>query len=69
MCETFDDVRFCEKKELKGLVNDGAMAEYMSSDAEATVILPDGLEFAQGAPLMCAGVSLNCPKITPDSLD
>ena len=39
-----------------GLVNDGGMAEYMVSDAESVVLLPDSLSFEQAAPLMCAGV-------------
>jgi len=64
MCKTFDDIKYCEKKEMKGLVNDGAMGEYMVSDPESTLLLPEGLEFEQAAPLMCAGVSLDCPKAT-----
>ena len=69
MCETFGNVKFCEKKQLKGLVNDGGMAEYMVCDPEATVLLPDGLEFDQAAPLMCAGVSLDYPKLRCTGLD
>jgi len=34
------------------------MAEYMVSDAEQTVILPDSLSFEQAAPLMCAGATV-----------
>lgn len=55
-CDLFDDIRFCKNVEFKGLQNDGGMAEYMSSDAEQTVLLPHGLPFEQAAPLMCAGV-------------
>jgi len=57
-CEVTKDIRFCEKRDLKGLMNDGAMAEYMVSDAEATVLLPDSVSFEQGAPLMCAGATV-----------
>lgn len=39
-----------------GLLHDGGMAEYMISDAENTVLLPESLSFEQAAPLMCAGV-------------
>jgi D-arabinose 1-dehydrogenase-like Zn-dependent alcohol dehydrogenase len=42
---------------MTGLSTDGGMAEYMLSDAENTVSLPDSVPFEQGAPLMCAGVS------------
>ena len=71
-CEMFNDIRFCKNCELKGLKNNGkvvardcevrtnnsigGMAEYMSSDAEQTFLLPDSLPFEQAAPLMCAGV-------------
>lgn len=53
-----NDVRFCENAGLAGLKIDGGMAEYMVSDSESAVLLPDLLSFEQAAPLMCAGVSL-----------
>jgi D-arabinose 1-dehydrogenase-like Zn-dependent alcohol dehydrogenase len=56
-CETFDDVKHCENKQLAGLQNDGGMAEYSLADPDSTVLLPDDLPFDQAAPLMCAGVS------------
>ena len=37
-------------------MNDGAFAEYMVADSATTVALPKGISFAQGAPLLCAGV-------------
>jgi D-arabinose 1-dehydrogenase-like Zn-dependent alcohol dehydrogenase len=55
-CKTVNDVRFCENKGMAGLIVDGGMAEYMASDAESLVLLPDSLSFEQAAPLMCAGV-------------
>lgn len=55
-CETFDDVRFCEVKQLAGLMNDGGMAEYSLADADNAVLLPDDIPWEQAAPLMCAGV-------------
>lgn len=55
-CLSTNDVRFCEKKDMVGLASDGGMAEYMISDADNSVHLPDGLPFEQAAPLMCAGV-------------
>lgn len=56
-CETINDIRFCENRGLAGLVSDRGMAEYMVSDAESAVLLPDSLSFEQAAPLMCAGVN------------
>jgi len=57
-CQTINDIRFCENNEKAGLVNDGGMAEYMVSDSESIVLLPDSLTFEQGAPLMCAGATV-----------
>jgi len=34
------------------------MAEYMVTDAEQTVVIPDSLPFEQAAPLMCAGATI-----------
>jgi D-arabinose 1-dehydrogenase-like Zn-dependent alcohol dehydrogenase len=48
---------------MAGLTTDGGMAEYMLSDAENTVSLPKSIPFEQGAPLMCAGVSVQSSKI------
>jgi D-arabinose 1-dehydrogenase-like Zn-dependent alcohol dehydrogenase len=50
------DIRFCEKKDMAGVTADGGFAEYVVADADTTVLLPEGLEFEQAAPLMCAGV-------------
>src|SRR5213075_2122646 len=36
---------------------DGGYAEYMLAPAEALARVPDGLAAADGAPLMCAGVT------------
>lgn len=58
-CETTNDIRFCENGDFAGLKNDGGMAEYMIGDADNICELPDEISFVQGAPLMCAGVSLS----------
>lgn len=55
------DPRFCERRETAGFRHDGAFAEYMVADPSTTVRLPEGLSFAQAAPLMCAGVSSRKP--------
>lgn len=51
------DLRFCENGDFAGLKGDGGMAEYMIGDADNMALLPDSIDFVQGAPLMCAGVS------------
>jgi D-arabinose 1-dehydrogenase-like Zn-dependent alcohol dehydrogenase len=57
-CKTYDDIRFCENADFAGLKADGGMAEYSIADADNSVLLPDEVSFIQGAPLMCAGVSV-----------
>lgn len=52
------DARYCENKTMSGITADGGFAEYMLAATYALVELPEGLEFKQAAPLMCAGVSL-----------
>ncbi|KAL2841171.1 GroES-like protein [Aspergillus pseudoustus] len=52
------DIRFCENKNMAGVTADGGFAEYAVADADTTVLLPDGLEFEQAAPLMCAGATV-----------
>lgn len=58
-CTVTADIRWCENKELGGLLHDGGMAEYIIGDADNTVLLPESLPFEQAAPLMCAGVRIN----------
>ncbi|KAL3447863.1 chaperonin 10-like protein [Aspergillus insuetus] len=52
------DIRFCAKKDMAGVTADGGFAEYVVADADTTVLLPEGLEFEQAAPLMCAGATV-----------
>jgi D-arabinose 1-dehydrogenase-like Zn-dependent alcohol dehydrogenase len=52
------DPRFCQQREMAGFKHDGAFAEFMIADPNTTINLPDTVSFEQGAPLMCAGVSL-----------
>ncbi|KAI9149165.1 Acetylglutamate kinase [Paramyrothecium foliicola] len=52
------DVRFCEKKDMAGIMNDGGFAEYMVADANTSTLLPDNVSFEQAAPLMCAGATV-----------
>src|SRR6202043_1500909 len=46
---------------ITGITSDGGFADYMIADASAVALVPEGLSPAEGAPLMCAGVTtFNC---------
>ncbi len=47
----------CENAEITGITHDGGYAEYMVSPAEAVAAVPDELDSADAAPLLCAGIT------------
>lgn len=47
----------CENGEITGLTYDGGYAEYVTVPAEAVAAVPDSLDTADAAPLLCAGVT------------
>ena len=47
----------CENGLVTGIAYDGGYAEYMTAPAEAVARVPDALESAAAAPLMCAGIT------------
>ena len=49
---------FCEQNVSTGVQLSGGHAEYMVAYADATMLLPDGLEYEQAAPLFCAGYTV-----------
>ncbi|HZC34784.1 MAG TPA: alcohol dehydrogenase catalytic domain-containing protein, partial [Chthoniobacterales bacterium] len=49
---------FCENSISTGMQMSGGHAEYMRAYADATMLLPDGLEYEQAAPLFCAGYTV-----------
>ena len=55
-CRSGDFV-VCEKQQICGFSYDGGYAEYMVAPQEALVRVPDALESAAAAPLLCAGVT------------
>ncbi|KAL4891027.1 chaperonin 10-like protein [Aspergillus ambiguus] len=62
-CGTCPDCRhgrpiYCDSPMMKGITTDGAWAEYMVADARFIIKLPEKIEFAVAAPLMCAGISI-----------
>ena len=53
-----DKPLFCENSLSTGVQMSGGHAEYMVAYADATTLLPDGLEYEQAAPLFCAGYTV-----------
>jgi len=49
---------FCKQGIGTGVNISGGHAEYMVAYADATMLLPDGLEYEQAAPLFCAGYTV-----------
>jgi alcohol dehydrogenase len=49
---------FCEKSISTGVQMSGGHAEYMVAYADATMLLPDRLDYEQAAPLFCAGYTV-----------
>jgi D-arabinose 1-dehydrogenase-like Zn-dependent alcohol dehydrogenase len=47
----------CRNEKITGFSHDGGYAEYMITPAEAIAAIPDGLDFADAAPLLCAGIT------------
>jgi D-arabinose 1-dehydrogenase-like Zn-dependent alcohol dehydrogenase len=47
----------CVKGGITGFTQDGGYTEYMIAPAQALAAIPDGLDFADAAPLMCAGIT------------
>ncbi len=51
------DFMTCHNGKVTGISSDGGYQEYMIADAAAVAELPDGMEFRDAAPLLCAGVT------------
>jgi D-arabinose 1-dehydrogenase-like Zn-dependent alcohol dehydrogenase len=47
----------CAKEKICGISYDGGYAEYMLTPAEAVAQMPDALDPAEAAPLLCAGIT------------
>jgi D-arabinose 1-dehydrogenase-like Zn-dependent alcohol dehydrogenase len=47
----------CVKEQITGVTRDGGFAQYVIARHEAVASLPDGLDFAEAGPLLCAGVT------------
>ncbi|KAF2148585.1 alcohol dehydrogenase-like protein [Myriangium duriaei CBS 260.36] len=49
---------YCQQGKSNGLSKHGGFAEYALVDARQCVLLPDGMQAVDAAPLMCAGVTI-----------
>jgi len=47
----------CRNQQITGISFDGGYSEYLVAPAVALAIMPDGMGFAEAAPLLCAGVT------------
>jgi D-arabinose 1-dehydrogenase-like Zn-dependent alcohol dehydrogenase len=52
------DFILCQNEKITGFSHDGGYAEYMIAPAESVAAMPDGLEAAEAAPLLCAGITV-----------
>lgn len=54
----------CDNAAVNGITRAGGYAEYVNMRSESAVRIPDGMDLAECAPLLCAGGtgnSRNCP--------
>jgi D-arabinose 1-dehydrogenase-like Zn-dependent alcohol dehydrogenase len=51
------DFSMCANIKISGASFDGGYGEYMVAPQEAVAAIPDGLDFADAGPLMCAGIT------------
>jgi D-arabinose 1-dehydrogenase-like Zn-dependent alcohol dehydrogenase len=47
----------CRNGAITGFTHDGGYAEYMIAPAQSLAAMPDGLDAAEAAPLLCAGIT------------
>lgn len=47
----------CKNEKITGLSFDGGYQQYMTAPVEALAAIPDELDFAEAAPLLCAGLT------------
>lgn len=47
----------CQREAITGLTHDGGYQQYMLARHEAVARIPEGLDWAEAAPLMCAGIT------------
>ena len=63
----YGDFINCNNAVATGIYIDGGYAEYMVANAEAVAKVPDALESAEAAPLLCAGITTFNPLRNSDA--
>lgn len=59
VCRRQDSQQLCESLEgMLGLTVNGGFSEYMKADARVVSKIPEGISFAEAAPLFCAGATV-----------
>ncbi|HVZ18238.1 MAG TPA: alcohol dehydrogenase catalytic domain-containing protein, partial [Terriglobales bacterium] len=56
LCVRGDEI-MCPEATVTGINRDGGYQEYMLAPAAYVAPIPDGLDFAEAGPLMCAGIT------------
>lgn len=56
-CKT-GDFNLCDSSVIPGVTADGGYAEYVVADETGVAVVPEGIEAAEAAPLLCAGVTV-----------
>jgi alcohol dehydrogenase, propanol-preferring len=51
------ETAYCQNPIVTGITSDGGYAEMMIAEARALALIPDALESAEAAPLVCAGIT------------
>jgi D-arabinose 1-dehydrogenase-like Zn-dependent alcohol dehydrogenase len=47
----------CQREAITGMTRDGGYAQYMIARHEALALMPQGLDWAEAGPLLCAGIT------------
>ena len=47
----------CEREQITGVTRDGGYAQYMVARHEGVALLPEGIDWAEAGPLLCAGIT------------
>ena len=56
----------CSEAQVTGVTKDGGFAEYMLAPAVQVSVIPEGIDFAEAAPLMCAGLTVHRGLVNAD---
>jgi D-arabinose 1-dehydrogenase-like Zn-dependent alcohol dehydrogenase len=51
------DFNICEKGEINGITKDGGYAQFVTLNRHALAVVPESLDSAEAAPLVCAGIT------------